>query len=232
VPSSAYSVPLSLVKQLDPLLKKAPEVGDLVLGGVQEPEQLLGMFHAFDIKYGNNPKNYLVIALADGIFRRETAMLLKMSEVRGRIHRLIFCVPDSTAVFGGLRVLKDELDLNPDAISGLCSSSPLAIREIRGFGDLPVLSQDLRYHRLIHRAGSVAATDDAAPEPTTADGAENAPCQGAIETDGAAFWYADLQSACRPQGRRKGAGTVPERWVRRRIQQNKQFLTNTSPRTA
>lgn len=102
-------------------------------------EHLLGMFNAFDMKYGNNPKNYLVVEFADGIFQRETAMLLKSPEVRNRISKLVFCAPDSTAVYGGLRVLKEEFDLVPDAISGLCSSSPLAMREISSFTDIPIL---------------------------------------------------------------------------------------------
>ena len=106
---------------------------------LMEPEKLLWMFHSFDMKYGNNPRNYLVIEFADGIFQRETAMLLKMPEVRARIHKLIFCASDSSAVFGGIQVLKDQFDLVPDAISGLCSSSPLAIREFQTFSDLPVL---------------------------------------------------------------------------------------------
>ena len=91
---------------------------------------------------------------ADGIFQRETAMLLKMPEVRRRIHRLVFCAPDSTAVFGGLRVLKRELDLKPDAISGLCCSSPLAIREIRSFSELPVLeSMEKNYRKIFDIIG-------------------------------------------------------------------------------
>jgi len=42
-------------------------------------------------------------------------------------------------VFGGIQILKDQFDLTPDAISGLSSSSPLAVREIQGFSDLPIL---------------------------------------------------------------------------------------------
>jgi hypothetical protein len=104
-----------------------------------EHDELLEMFTQFDMKYGNNPKNYMVVEFADGIFQRETAMLLKMPEVRSRISKLVFCAPDSTAVFGGLKILKDKFDLVPDAISGLCSSSPLAMREISSFTDLPIL---------------------------------------------------------------------------------------------
>ncbi|MEW8437576.1 MAG: hypothetical protein AB2689_05405 [Candidatus Thiodiazotropha taylori] len=106
-----------------------------------EREQLLRMFNDFDMKYGNSPKNYLVIEFADSIFQRETAMLLKSPEVCKRISKLIFCTPDSTAVFGGLRILKEEFDLEADAISGLCSSSPLAMREIQSFTDLPIIQR-------------------------------------------------------------------------------------------
>ena len=55
---------------------------------MMESNKLLDMFNAFDAKYGNNPKNYIVIEFADGIFQRETSMLLKMPEVQKRISKL------------------------------------------------------------------------------------------------------------------------------------------------
>jgi hypothetical protein len=112
-------------------------------------EELLNIFHNFDMKYGNDPKNYLVIEIADGIFQRETAMLLRMEQLRERIHKLMFCAPDSSAVFGGTRMLLEQFDLKPSAISGICSSSPLAIREIETFTKLPVLrSMELDYNEI------------------------------------------------------------------------------------
>jgi hypothetical protein len=104
-----------------------------------KPDQLYNMFNTFDLKYGNNLKNYLVMEFADGIYQRETAMLLAMPEVRARIFKLVFCASDSSGVHGGIRYLKEKFDLVPDAISGLCSSSPLAIREIKTFTNTPVL---------------------------------------------------------------------------------------------
>lgn len=106
---------------------------------MMESTVLKWMFQSFDMKYGNNPKNYLVIEFADGIFQRETAMLLMMPEIRKRLHKVVFCAPDSSAVFGGIHILREFFDLIPDAISGLCSSSPLAMREIRTFTDMPIL---------------------------------------------------------------------------------------------
>lgn len=119
-----------------------------------EPERLLGMFHSFDMKYGNNNKNYLVVEFADGIFQRETAMLLQMPEVLNRIDKLVFCAPDSTAVYGGLNALKEKYGLVPDAISGLCSSAPLAIREIQQFTDIPILqSMEKSYRKIFELVG-------------------------------------------------------------------------------
>ena len=52
----------------------------------------------------------------------------EVQEMRERIHKLIFCAPDSSAVFGGLRMLLEQFDLKPNAISGLCSSSTICFR--------------------------------------------------------------------------------------------------------
>ena len=113
-------------------------------------EDLVRIFHAVDMKYGNNSRNYLVLEFADGIFQRETAMLLQEPEVRSRIHKLVFCAADAAGVVGGLKVLKESFDLNPCAISGLCSSSPLALREIAQFTDVPVLKSMERDFRKIY----------------------------------------------------------------------------------
>ena len=115
-----------------------------------ERGDLMRIFNAVDMKYGNNPRNYLVIEFADGIFQRETAMLLREPEVRSRIHKLVFCAANSAGVVGGLQVLKDSFDLSPCAISGLCSSSPLAMREIAEVTDIPILKSMKRDFREIY----------------------------------------------------------------------------------
>lgn len=101
---------------------------------------LLDIFHSIDMKYGNNPDNYLVIEIADGIQQRETAMLLKEVALIKRIHKIIFCAQDACGVIGGVKILAEQFNLIPDAISGLCSSSPLAIRELQEFIKLPVFN--------------------------------------------------------------------------------------------
>ena len=102
------------------------------------------------MKYGNNPGNYLVAEFADGIFQRETAMLLRCPEVRSSVHKIVFCAADAAGAAGGLRMLEETFDLIPNAISGACSSSPLAVREIASFSDLPVLRSLQRDYKAIY----------------------------------------------------------------------------------
>jgi hypothetical protein len=102
--------------------------------------ELFHIFNSLDLKYANNPKNFWVVEFADGVIQRETAILLRSNEVKSRIHRLIFCANDAFGAIGGLQVLKDKFDLIPDAISGVCSSSPLHTRELAQFTDIPVFN--------------------------------------------------------------------------------------------
>ncbi|MDY6838409.1 MAG: hypothetical protein SWH78_10575 [Thermodesulfobacteriota bacterium] len=103
-------------------------------------DEVLSIFDQLDLKYANNRKNYWVVEFADGINQRETAMLLRSKEVRSRIHKLIFCASDAFGALGGLKILEDKFGLVPDALSGVCSSSPLHVRELARFSDVPVFN--------------------------------------------------------------------------------------------
>lgn len=107
--------------------------------------ELLRVFNQTDLAYANNPKNYWVVELADGILQRETAMLLSHEDVRSRIHRLVFCSADALGCLGGIGVLRSRFGLSPDALSGVVSSSPLAARELAGAGvEVPMFDSLLR----------------------------------------------------------------------------------------
>jgi hypothetical protein len=101
-------------------------------------QEVLSIFNRLDLKYANNHKNYWVVEFADGILQRETSFLLKSDEVQSRIHRFIFCAFDAFGMIGGIRILKERFGLVPDALSGVCSSSPLYIRELSEFTDIPL----------------------------------------------------------------------------------------------
>jgi hypothetical protein len=103
-------------------------------------QDVLDIFNKLDLKYANNPKNYWVVEFADGINQRETRMLLMAEDVRKRIHKFIFCASDAFGAIGGIKKLRENFNLEPDLISGICSSSPLHIREIKEFINKPVLN--------------------------------------------------------------------------------------------
>ncbi|MDX8390807.1 MAG: hypothetical protein R8M38_10000 [Mariprofundaceae bacterium] len=107
---------------------------------MMEENDLLDMFCSLDVKFASTAKNYWVVEFADGILQRETEMLLRSEIVRSRIDKLIFCAQDTFGAIGGLKVLKEEFDLVPDAISGVCSSSPLGVRELQRYTDLPIFN--------------------------------------------------------------------------------------------
>ncbi len=77
-------------------------------------------------------------------------MLLHHPEVRKRLHKIIFCASDAAGIAGGLKILKDTFDLVPDALSGLCSSSPLALQEIATFTKIPILKSMERDYKAIY----------------------------------------------------------------------------------
>ena len=105
-----------------------------------EESEIREIFNKLDLKYANNKDNYWVVEFADGINQRETTFLLQSPEVRKRIHKLIFCAADAFGAIGGLHVLKNKFGLVPDAISGVCSSSPLHIQELSKYTDIPVFN--------------------------------------------------------------------------------------------
>lgn len=101
-------------------------------------EELIRIFNQLDLKFANNPNNFWVVEIADGIFQREASILLRSPEVTNRIHKLIFAATDSLSASGGIDILKKNFDLTPDMISGVVSSSPLACAELSEFSDIPV----------------------------------------------------------------------------------------------
>lgn len=102
-----------------------------------DESELLSVFDRLDLKYANNPKNYWVVEFADGIVQRETKILLNSPHVRSRIHKLIFCANDAFGAIGGLNRL-ESMGLRPDALSGVCTSSPLHVRELSLFTKIPI----------------------------------------------------------------------------------------------
>jgi hypothetical protein len=103
--------------------------------------ELLEIFDKLDLNFANSPKNYWVVEIADGIMQRETAALLLNPEFRKRIHKVVFCAGDALGAIGGAKQLEEVFGIKPNMISGLCTASPLHIKELQEvIHDIPIFN--------------------------------------------------------------------------------------------
>jgi hypothetical protein len=83
--------------------------------------------------------DYIILELADGLFQRETRMLLADESVRATIDHVFFAANDSLSAESGVRHLRAQ-GLPIRATSGLLTRSPLGMREAEEVTGLPCLS--------------------------------------------------------------------------------------------
>ncbi len=83
----------------------------------------------------------LVIELADGVLQTENAALLRRPEVREQFSGFLYAVSDALAALGGQTALR-QLEIEPLALAGLITTSPLNVAEAKAATGLPVLSKE------------------------------------------------------------------------------------------
>ena len=83
----------------------------------------------------------VVLEVADGIFQRETAILLRSAEFRAVVDHVFFAANDSLSAESGARHLR-EYGLPLRAVSGLVTKSPLMMHEVEAATGLPCLSPE------------------------------------------------------------------------------------------
>ncbi|MDH3300349.1 MAG: DUF1611 domain-containing protein [Acidimicrobiia bacterium] len=82
----------------------------------------------------------IVVEVADGIFQQETAALLRSPIFKQYVDGVIFAAGDAVGAVGGSEALhRSGIPLL--ALSGACTASPLAIREIAQNSPVPVLTK-------------------------------------------------------------------------------------------
>jgi len=99
--------------------------------------ELLELFEKFD---ETNNEDYWVVEFADGVLQRETRYLLESDIVRNRIYKVLFNAHDTFSAIGGIKILKEELGYDIDALSGVLSGSPLLIKELQQYSSIPVIN--------------------------------------------------------------------------------------------
>lgn len=97
------------------------------------------LLNIFNTIYSNSSSDYIVVEIADGILQRETSMLLSNAEFVNRMYKIVFSTNSALGGIGGVETLRNKFNINIDAISGVISSSPLAVAELSGFCDMPVI---------------------------------------------------------------------------------------------
>lgn len=70
----------------------------------------------------------VVVEIADGVFQSETAEILAGSRIRDRFDAVMFAAPDALGAVGGVTILRTH-GMEPFAVSGMVTVSPLAVRE-------------------------------------------------------------------------------------------------------
>jgi hypothetical protein len=102
----------------------------------------------------------IVVEIADGVFQRETAALLRSTRFTSTVDAWVLTAGEPVAAAGGLQVLRG-LGIEPAAISGRLSMSPLGVREAEVATGLRCLSAqviqkgELNEQLLRRRAGAV-----------------------------------------------------------------------------
>ncbi len=89
---------------------------------------------------GGRGADIVIVEFADGVFQQETSAILRNSWIRFRLDGILFASGDAAGAVGGVRTIRSH-GLDPLAVSGLVSCSPLASLEAEKELGLPVLDK-------------------------------------------------------------------------------------------
>ena len=102
-------------------------------------EELLGVYESILGNLRGSNTDYIILEIADGIFQRETRMLLESAELRRSADHVFFAAGDSLSAESGVRSVR-EYGLPLRATAGSVTQSPLASREVEEALGMPCMS--------------------------------------------------------------------------------------------
>lgn len=103
-----------------------------------DPREVLRVMHTLLGYLGASQVDAVVFEVADGLFQRETAELVKSTEFANAVDAVVFAAGDAMGSAGGVQYLR-SLGLPVMAASGVLTASPLARHEAATATGLPVL---------------------------------------------------------------------------------------------
>jgi len=92
-------------------------------------EQLLHLYHLLIGHARERGAEWVVVEIADGLLQVETAALLNSPQFRSTVDHFLFAAGEPMAAVGGVGMLR-KWGIEPLAVSGVVSMSPLNIREV------------------------------------------------------------------------------------------------------
>jgi hypothetical protein len=103
--------------------------------------ELLNLYETLLTNIGAAELDYVVVEIADGIYQRETQMMLTNEKFMSGIDAVIFSACDSLAAVQGVKALQ-EMHIVPTALCGVFTASPLLIREVQSKVQIPIFTID------------------------------------------------------------------------------------------
>jgi hypothetical protein len=79
----------------------------------------------------------IVSEVADGVFQRETELILASRAIMGGVRMIVACAADSVSAYGMVSYLASVHRIVPDFISGIITSLPLFMEELSGKVQIP-----------------------------------------------------------------------------------------------
>jgi hypothetical protein len=101
--------------------------------------ELLNLYETLVKKVQAVKPEYIIIEIADGLFQRETKMLLTNKQFMNTVDHVIYSCGDSLAAIHGIDVL-NSWNIQPVFLSGLFTASPLLVREVKENSTMPVFN--------------------------------------------------------------------------------------------
>jgi hypothetical protein len=102
-------------------------------------EELLGVYESILGNLRASDPDYIILEIADGIFQRETRMMLDSGAIRDSVDHVFFAASDSLSAESGVRSIR-EYGLPLRATAGSVTQSPLASREAEEALGMPCMS--------------------------------------------------------------------------------------------
>ena len=102
-------------------------------------EELLNLYGLLINHAASRRVEWVVVEVADGVLQRETAALLQTWRFTTSVDAWLFAAGDPLGAAAGIRVLRDW-GIDPLAISGVVSMSPLGMKEAQAATGLPCIT--------------------------------------------------------------------------------------------